>query len=168
MKFVIHSRKYGNHTVIIDDEDAEEVLKHTWYVQHEKRIGRIRFIATKKKIAINKYSFTTLHHFITGSNYIDHVNGNVFDNRKKNLRKATASQNNCNRSKPKNNTSGYKGVTWRERLKKWEASININKKYYYLGAFKDKEEAAKAYNKLAKKLHGEFARLNSIKIVGTI
>ncbi len=35
-----------------------------------------------------------------------------------------------------------------------------NSKAYYLGYFDKKEEAARAYDRMAKELHGEFARLN--------
>lgn len=93
---------------------------------------------------------------------VDHINGDGLDNRKSNLRICNGSQNRCNKGKPKNNTSGYKGVTWHTPNKKWVAQIAVNGKHSYIGSFKTKEEAAKAYNKKAKELHGEFARLNNL------
>lgn len=90
----------------------------------------------------------------------DHINMNGLDNRRNNLRICTRSQNYMNRGKYKDNISGYKGVYWYN--KKWVAQIKVNAKQIYLGRFKDKEQAAEAYNKAAKKYHGEFARLNNI------
>jgi len=92
------------------------------------------------------------------SNEIDHINGDKLDNRRENLRSATRSQNKMNSGKPKNNTSGYKGVCWYKRGNKWRAQIGINGKLKHLGYFEDKEEAAKAYKKAAEKYHGEFVR----------
>ena len=63
----------------------------------------------------------------------------------------------------KNNTSGYKGVFKNVNKKfPWKACINVNCEKIYLGQFRTKEDAAKAYNEAAIKLHGFFARLNEI------
>ena len=93
----------------------------------------------------------------------DHINGNKLDNRRKNLRVVNHAENNRYRSKQKNNTSGYKGVAWNKTLKYWVAYIKVNQKRLNLGYFKNKEEAAMAYNKSAKKNHGKFAILNDVK-----
>ena len=95
--------------------------------------------------------------------FIDHINRNGLDNRKNNLRVCSKSQNMMNTLIPKNNTSGYKGVSWSKRDKKWMAYIKIKNKFNNLGYFNIKEQAALAYNDAAKKYHGEFARLNKIE-----
>lgn len=93
---------------------------------------------------------------------IDHINGNVLDNRKENLRLCNKSTNAMNCKVHKHNTSGYKGVAWHKQMKKWRAYIVINDKQKSLGLYKTKEEAAKAYNKAALELFGEFAKVNKI------
>jgi len=93
---------------------------------------------------------------------VDHINHIKDDNRWCNLRECTHSQNLMNGKAYKNNTSGFKGVSWLKHAKKWQAQIMRNKKSTYLGVFKSKTEAAKIYNKAAKKYHGEFAHLNEI------
>lgn len=93
---------------------------------------------------------------------VDHINHDKLDNRRCNLRSATNRQNKCNCGKHCDNTSGFKGVHWYKRDKKWHAQIKMGEKKIHLGYFDDKLEAARAYNKAAKKYHGEFACLNEV------
>lgn len=93
---------------------------------------------------------------------IDHVNGNGLDNRRVNLRFASRSEN-CSNCRPsRNNRSGYKGVHWHKGAKKWRSQIKTNGKRIHLGYFENKNDAARAYNEAAIRLHGSFARLNTI------
>jgi len=90
------------------------------------------------------------------SAYIDHINGDPGDNRISNLREATHGQNLHNQGAYKNNTSGYKGVSWNKGVKKWQALIRHNGKLHYLGIFECPKEAHEEYSKAAEKMHGEF------------
>ncbi|MEI7998669.1 MAG: HNH endonuclease [Candidatus Omnitrophota bacterium] len=99
--------------------------------------------------------------YMTGSfppELIDHDNGNPSDNRFVNLREATRSENQANRGKTKANASGFKGVYWDKKAKKWKAQIGFESKTKYLGLFDTKEEAHDVYKKAADNLHGKFAR----------
>lgn len=89
---------------------------------------------------------------------IDHINMVRDDNRLCNLREATRSENQMNRGKLSNNTSGHKGVSWHCVSKRWKAVIKIKGVVKHLGYFKDIKEAAKCYEDSAKKHFGEFAR----------
>lgn len=91
---------------------------------------------------------------------VDHINGNPLDNRRVNLRFATPSENARNRGRASNNTSGFKGVNWNKKHGKWLASIMVDGKRLFLGGFTVAEDAARAYDKAARKYHGEFARTN--------
>lgn len=97
-----------------------------------------------------------IYHLGSPPKYIDHINGAPSDNRIENLRKCAASENGYNRGRQKNNTSGYKGVTWSKSAEKWQAQISANGKRICLGMFGCPAEAHKAYCKAAKQLHGEF------------
>ena len=88
---------------------------------------------------------------------IDHIDGNRSNNAIKNLRPATNSQNQYNVRKQKNNTSGYKGVSWCKQTGKWKAQIGINDKLKSLGYFDCPKKAHEAYCQAAKQHHKEFA-----------
>lgn len=90
---------------------------------------------------------------------IDHIDGNPHNNKFANLRIATSRQNQCNQKIRRDNTSGLKGVSWDSKRNKWQAGIQIDGKRIALGRFSTKEEAYAAYCEAARRLHGEFARL---------
>jgi hypothetical protein len=90
--------------------------------------------------------------------FIDHINGDVLDNRIENLRAATHSQNCMNTRLRSDNTSGIKGVRWSKLKQKWIGTVGVNYKNYCAGEFDTKEKAAEAVAKLRQELHGEFAR----------
>lgn len=85
--------------------------------------------------------------------YVDHINGIRHDNRLSNLRASTKVENGKNQKLFSSNKSGYVGVNWYKRGKKWRAFIGINRKRVYLGQFDTKEEAVIA-RELASKEHG--------------
>jgi hypothetical protein len=88
---------------------------------------------------------------------IDHINGDRLDNRIENLRVCSYSENAFNKSKNRNNTSGYKGAVWSKKMNKWQSTLVINKKAIWLGYFNTAEEAHEAYCKAANEYHGEYA-----------
>ena len=91
----------------------------------------------------------------------DHINGRTLDNRKANLRSATRLQNSWNLSKSSRvGYSKYKGITFYKSKQKWGAQICVDGRRIFLGKFEDETEAAKAYDKAAKKYFGEYAKLN--------
>ena|ERR1019366_2572715 len=88
---------------------------------------------------------------------IDHINRNRSSNEIGNLRICETSQNHANAGRPSHNTSGYKGVSWCSRQRKWRAVIQNNSKQIYLGRFKEHEKACAAYLGAAREIYGEFA-----------
>lgn len=99
--------------------------------------------------------------YMTGkwpANQIDHKNTKKWDDRWSNLRLATNSQNQQNIGKRKNNTSGFKRVSYLKRKKPWRAHIGVQGKQIYLGSFFTKEEAVEAYEVAAMKYHGAYGR----------
>jgi hypothetical protein len=90
---------------------------------------------------------------------VDHKDLDRANNRWDNLRLGTHAENNQNKPKPKNNTSGVKGARRYKRTNRFVAAIMAHGQARHLGYFDTLEEASAAYVKAAKELHGEFARL---------
>jgi hypothetical protein len=93
-----------------------------------------------------------------GRPVIDHCDGDSTNNRWSNLRRATRSQNSANSRRPRDNTSGYKGVVPCGGSGRWQARVGKNGRKIYLGTFATPEAAHDAYVAAARKLFGEFAR----------
>lgn len=141
---------------IIDDDDYEKFSVFKWYADASRKseIRAVRSINRKGRIIRITLSREIMN---AAKGYkVDHINHNTLDNRKSNLRLCTQAQNTRNRIKPSTNTSGFKGVSKQKNMEKWRAAIAG----YYLGLFKSKEEAARAYDRKAKELFGEFASVN--------
>lgn len=92
---------------------------------------------------------------------VDHRDNDKLNNRISNLRAATRRQNSGNSSLGRNNTSGYRGVSFSSRSKMWHAQIKVNGRQTYLGRFSTPVEAARCYDRAARKHFGRFAKLNN-------
>lgn len=139
-----------NHVVLASPED-KDVLSLGWTV------GKLGYAMRRKGY---------LHRAIFGDEInglvVDHKNGNKLDNRRNNLRACTHQQNICNQKLRADSTSGFKGVSWDKKRQKWRAYIRLHGKHKSVGRYADKLEAAAAYNREAKRVYGEFARLNEL------
>ena len=152
-----------NQFTIVDDDDYYRVNQFKWranYSSSVKKYYAIKelYICTchSKRYRMNIH----LHKYIMNcpdNMQVDHINGDTLDNRKSNLRICTHQQNNWNK-KPANvkKTSKFIGVCWCKNNKTWRANIKINNRQTHLGYFKTEIDAAKQYNKIAKKIRGEF------------
>ena len=139
---------------LVDDVDYEGVSKHRWYLNSNGYV--YGYFGNNKRLLLHRYILG-----ISGrQKQVDHKNRNPLDCRRENLRICNNRQNTGNTSKRKTNKSGYKGVCWAKRFKKWRATITDNSKQIHIGYFNSLDEAAKAYDKMATKVFGEFAGLN--------
>jgi len=95
---------------------------------------------------------------------IDHVDGNKANNRIENLRICSASENGRNRPAQANNTEGLKGAYLHENGRSWQSVIRFQRTNHFLGLYKTKEEAHRAYVTAARAIHGTFMH-NSLQSV---
>lgn len=98
--------------------------------------------------------------YVTGDmpKYVDHINGDRADNRWDNLRVATVTENNRNRTVTKKSQSGVTGVTWNQKQGQWVARITIDRQPINLGSFDNVKEAAKVATEARTKAYGIFHR----------
>ena len=160
----INNKKYGDIFFNIDDEDLEKVKRYKWYFVKKQNFGYIFTLLGKK---YNKTLY--LHRYLINANdgdIVDHIDRNGLNNTKSNLRIVTAKENSFNKTKHKNATSKYKGVSvhYKNNIKYIRARIVYKRKIINLGNFKTEIEAGLAYNTKAKELFGEYANLNNISV----
>jgi len=162
MKLIILS---NGGSAIVDDSNFKFLNQFSW---HENKIkGKQGYVRRCVYNPSNQKTFHRyMHHDILGCKNVDHKNGNRFDNRRGNLRRATKIQNGQNQMLKTNNTSGFKGVHYVSKVGKFVAYIRVNKKRKHLGTFANGKDAASAYDSEAIKRFGKFALTN--KMLGLI
>lgn len=152
-------RTSDGYEVIVDEKDYAALSSYTW-----RTVGPVNKYAFRC-IKIGGKSHTIfMHKWVLGAGkgqMVDHKNRNPLDNRRSNLRLCTASENAINAGKTsRSTTSKFKGVCWNKRERIWRAKIRKEGKHFSIGSFAKEEDAARAYNREAAKLFGEFAVLN--------
>lgn len=145
---------------LVDDADFQRLDAYKWFAA---RCQKGRWYAGRN-IPDGKRQRTLLMHreIISDASIprVDHWDCDALNNQRANLRPCTVSQNNQNARKRKDNPYRFKGVTWHTRDESWRVRIRSNGKRIWLGYFSDEEAGARAYDEAARKLHGEFARVN--------
>jgi hypothetical protein len=151
---------------LVDDDDAWTVMAHRWRARQAERNLSPYVIMTGSK---KNGGGTLLHNFLMGNppsgHYWDHIDRDGLNNQRSNLRLATESQNQANRGRQKNNTSGYKGVSWHKRVRRYYARVGRGqeeKGNYQLGIYSDPVQAARVYNVAASLIYGPFAVINPL------
>ena len=154
---IINSKKFGAHYAFVDDEDFEYLNQFHWCLKksHETLYAR--------RVTKNP-TWTLMHRDImkpeNSKINFDHKDQNGLNNQKENLRICDQSQNRANTKSAKRSNCEYKGVCFVQKRNHFQAAIQKNKKVIHLGTFNNAIDAAKAYDKAAKEIHGEFANLN--------
>lgn len=128
---------------LIDFEDFELVIQYHW--------GFDRYV-TNWKIG-------SLHRFLMNcptDKVVDHINGNVLDNRRNNLRITDIRHNSINKKVMSNSKTGIAGVTWNKYHNKWRATITVDGKCKYLGYFDNINDAINVRHQAEIKYFGEY------------
>lgn len=139
----------------VSEIDHERTLKHTWWLD---RLGRPQTDIKHKRVLITRFIMNP-----PDNKVVDHISGNQLDNRRENLRVCTRKQNQQNRTKNnRNNSSGFRGVSWDRFRNKWVAQLSLDYKHIYLGRFDDIEDAKETVKRAILERHGEFANVNNL------
>jgi hypothetical protein len=140
--------------ILVSDHRFDYLNQFRWFTEVH---GNTRYARTSVNGVI-----VYMHRLILETDLdVDHIDRNGINNQDENLREATRSQNLANRPKT-TGKSRYKGVSWCKWSDKWRATIMVDYKQKSLGRYESEEDAARAYNKAAQEIYGEFATLNEL------
>ena len=147
---------------LVDDDDYDRLSAFKWCLTRDRSGRSMRLYAVRGVHTEIGWRTMRMHReLLPGAPTVDHIDGDGLNNQRENLRVATNAQNLRNRGAQKNNTSGFKGVSAAGgKSKRWVAKIQHEEARKHLGRFETPEEAARAYDTAALKLHGGFANLN--------
>lgn len=155
--------------MVVDDDAPPAITDHTWIAHRrgemkaKKQPGKIYAarIVDGKVISAHRVIVEAPEGLL-----VDHINGCTLDNRRKNLRLATAAENSRNQSTTARTRRGlHKGV--QEVGGRYRARIIYDGNNIHLGMFKTSVEAARAYDHAARQYFGEFAHTNFPSAEGT-
>lgn len=166
--FVISNKHLNKVEILVDEEDYDFVKDQIWYANVSTRSNNIKL--SYIGLDPSKNEVYRIHHLILMRHgieipkgyVVDHIDHNPANNQKRNLRLCSNQQNKFNAPIQKNNTSGFRGVSWFAKTQSWRARIKINGKEKHIGIFKSPIDAAIAYNEVATNLFGEYAMLNEV------
>lgn len=155
---------------IVDAEDYLNLSSHNWYAKWSAKMGSY-YAARNEPLGNGKQRTIRMHREILGlkhgdKRHSDHALHATLDNRRfvdgiENLRIADRRENLCNRLRYRNNTSGFKGVSFSTSKNKFQAYIRIDNRQIHLGYRDTAEAAADLYKSAAPKYHGKFAYLGT-------
>lgn len=148
-----------NKEFYFDLEDYDKIKNYNWYEKKDAVSKSYSSIEAYNKSFQDNYFDDygiKIYWLITGSKYIDHINRNIFDNRKANLRVATPIENTRNHNVRINNNTGVSGVQLMDNGL-YKVSIGVNYNKIDLGEYSSFHDAVVARLKAEKEYYGEFA-----------
>lgn len=152
----------------LDDFSSAKEWKR-WSTMKPGKVAGSKMLTVRKSrgclaVAIDGHPYsahriiwTMLYGPMESHQWIDHINGDPWDNRLCNLRLTDNTRNQWNRGAPKNSTSGVKGVTWNKKRGMWKSHMRINSEYIHLGYHATKGMAALVVAKKSLSVHGKHS-----------
>lgn len=142
---------------LVDQADYGSASRYRWRLECRRRASYASTHIAGRTVFLHRWLMDA-----KVGQQVDHWSGDGLDCRRANLRIATASQQAANsRSRQQIKTSRFKGVYWRIAERRWIAEATLNGRKYTRRC-RSELAAAAAYNDMAKRLFGEFARVNSL------
>ncbi len=141
---------------LVDDEDYGWLSRWSW--SYDGRYAKRVFVDES-----GARRTVSMHRLVMGEPEglcVLHFNGDLLDNRRSNLRVCAMAEVSRRRRMQANNTSGYRGVRWVERIGRWKARIRVCGRRIELGDYRELMDAVRAYDEASVRYHGEYGRRN--------
>lgn len=151
------------HHALVDDEDYDDVSRYTWTLieWRGKKYAKRKYRMSDDEYP--QYGTESMHSFLTGFEYTDHIDGNGLNNQRSNLREVTHKKNiQYQRPQSRAKSSRYRGVGWFKPKGKWRARLKVDGREVHIGYFDSPEEAAKAWNEEALHHYGPDSYQNEV------
>lgn len=164
-----------NAVALVDDEDAEQLSRHHWYLTETRlKNGVARYAHSMMYTGGSRRRPVSMHRFligtVSGKLHIDHINGDGLDNRRSNLRVCTPRQNAENKQRymrARRDAGAFVGVYQDKSSGLWVAEIHAGaempsgqRKKVSLKCWSTPDDAARAYDRAARHFFGNGAPLN--------
>jgi hypothetical protein len=162
----MNSRKYGRIETIISTSDLAKVneFPNTWYAHWDKN-KKSFYVHGNVRKPDGMPTTVLLHRWILDVTdkrmHVDHINSDTLNNTRNNLNEVTNAENQQNRRKSDNNTSGHTGVYWQKGTNKWVAFIKVDGCLKHLGGFTNKNDAVAARKEAEFLYHAYKRRLSN-------
>ena len=138
-------------SALVDKEDYPKVKDYHWRIHKNYAVTKVYSNSKSKSLWMHK---VIMGNFDKGFD-IDHINRNPLDNRKPNLRVVTHYQNKQNLGLNKNNSSGYRNISFDNKTGLYQASFCYKYKRYSVGMYKSLETAIQKLNAKRKRVMSE-------------
>lgn len=143
----------GKQFALVDEADFALVSERNWYF----RAGYAKSKDMRTKVVMSLQAFLVRP---PKGFEVDHIDRDGLNCRRGNMRVATHAQNLQNVARKRTNASGFIGVHWDTRCKRWVAQAKANGEHAFLGRYDSAEEAARVRDAWVLERHGPFATLN--------
>ena len=146
--------------VEVDEDNYNYLSSFIWYVQV---IGNKKYVSRSYRKGIGWHSQIQMSHEVIrcpNDKIIIHIDGNGLNNQKENLLLSSFSKSQANSPSNSNNKTGYKGVCYNEKAKKFEVQIQSKGQKIHFGYYSSKHEGAIVYNKASQYYFGDLAFQN--------
>jgi hypothetical protein len=154
----------GGHAAVVSDADVPRLSQHRWRAVRRQHLEYAVALIDGHQVLMHRFVLDVTDPRV----FVDHIDYDGLNNARENLRLVRPKENvrRARKTRSTDRTSEFKGVSLasgRARFS-WHARIHVNGRHVLLGTYRTQRKAAAAYNRVARRVFGEFAALNDLRL----